>query len=75
MQLEYRLSAARLQLEPVQHESPFSACCRIWLMLAVHKASIRSELLHSPMIMKAQVKHIVAQGNNIRSILLHRPCD
>ena len=66
MQLEYRLNEARLQLETVQHENPFSACCRIWLMITVRKASIRSKLLHSSTI---------TQGNSIRSILLHRPCN
>ena len=75
MQLEYRLNEARLQLETVQHENPFSACCRIWLMITVRTASIRSELLHSSMIAKAQIKHIVAQGSSICSILLHRPCN
>ena len=75
MQLEYRLNEARLQLETVQHENPFSACCRIWLMITVRKASIRSKLLHRSTITQAQIKHIVAQGNSIRSILLHRPCN
>ena len=75
MQLEYRLNEARLQLETVQHENPFSACCRIWLMITVRKASIRSKLLHSSTITQAQIKHIVAQGSSIRSILLHRPCN
>ena len=44
-------------------------------MITVRKASIRSKLLHSSTITQAQIKHIVAQGNSIRSILLHRPCN
>ena len=44
-------------------------------MITVRKASIRSKLLHSSTITQAQIKHIVAQVNSIRSILLHRPCN